>query len=89
MGWLYSERASAIAGVAKAYSEDAVKRAPGAIRRVEWKQIGTKLLKDRNVVLDTDSAKYRESFMIAWPIAANALRRTGNTHGCIRSTFPL
>ena len=36
-----------------------VKRAPGpgAIRRVEWKQIGTKLLKDRNVVLHTDSAK--------------------------------
>ncbi|CAE7491827.1 unnamed protein product [Symbiodinium sp. CCMP2592] len=35
-----------------------VKRAPGpgAIRRVEWKQIGTKLLKDRNVVLQTDSA---------------------------------
>ncbi|CAE7430137.1 unnamed protein product [Symbiodinium microadriaticum] len=36
-----------------------VKRAPGpgAIRRIEGKQIGTKLLKDRNVVLHTDSAK--------------------------------
>ncbi|CAE7863483.1 unnamed protein product [Symbiodinium microadriaticum] len=36
-----------------------LKRAPGpgAIRRIERKQIGTKLLKDRNVVLHTDSAK--------------------------------
>ena len=36
-----------------------VKRAPGpgAIRRTEWKTLGTKLLKDRKVVLHTDAAR--------------------------------
>ena len=30
---------------------------PGAMRRVEWKTLGEKLLKNRKVVLHTDSAK--------------------------------
>ena len=36
-----------------------VKRAPGPgpIRRMEWKNLGTKLLEDRRVVLHTDAAK--------------------------------
>ena len=43
-----------------------VKRAPGpgASRRIEWKTIGAKFLRDRNVVLHTDSAK---SYKLAMP----------------------
>lgn len=43
-----------------------VKRAPGpgAMRKADWRPLGSKRLKDRNVVLHTDSARSKLNFLM-------------------------